>query len=334
MISSIFHPSVITASLLSSFIFISWFTFWNTTKLARTERERAYVCTLLSSSVTSLSSLPLVYQFLKNGGDFPEFMLAYQSSHWPVFVTTFFMTFLFLDLTMGSYFYANKIELLTGWIHHITYLLTLIWAIHQGYCAIFIMMCSLELPTFLLALGSVRSKFRRDYLFATAFLLTRILFHAFTICRAWIAANSNPGAYQSILIALSSFFPVHCYWFFGFIKQQVRLANKKREKLVAASNHNLIKHSNKVKINVVTKSPSNGIQSTASRLVKNTLTTTTMLIQRTVPSTSTITTHKRQNNTNLHEFASSSSSSDNNNKSTAYITSSSFHQSSPPVSVH
>ncbi|CAO3653613.1 unnamed protein product [Mucor hiemalis] len=219
IITSITHPAVIGTSLLSAAVFGSWFTFWNKSNLARTEKERAYVCTLLSSSITSTCSLPLVYQLLTNGGDISE-IAAYRT--WTVLLTTFFMTFLYMDLAIGVVYYRNKIDLLTGWIHHITYLGTLTWAIHKQYSSIFIMMCVLEIPTFLLALGSVRSQLRRDYLFATTFLLTRILFHAFAISSAW-----KLQAFGPIVNALSSFFPVHCFWFYGFIKQQIRLAKKK-----------------------------------------------------------------------------------------------------------
>lgn len=207
IISSVLHPAVISTSILSATLFGSWFTFWYKSNLARTERERAYVCTLLSSSITSTFSLPLVFKLLTNGGDLSE-ILAYRT--WTVLVTTFFMTFLIMDLVVGSFFYKNKIEILTGWIHHITYLGTLTWAIHNQYSSIFIMMCILELPTFLLALGSVRSQLRRDYLFASAFLLTRILFHAFAIKSAYDLKPFGP-----IMNALSAFFPVHCFWFYG-----------------------------------------------------------------------------------------------------------------------
>lgn len=207
IIDSILHPAVISTSILSATVFGSWFTFWYKSNLARTERERAYVCTLLSSSITSTFSIPLVYQLLSNGGNLSE-ILVYRT--WTVLVTTFFMTFLIMDLVIGVVFYKNKIELLTGWIHHITYLCTLTWAIHNQYSSIFIMMCILELPTFLLAIGSVRSQLRRDYLFATAFLLTRILFHAFAIKSAYELKPFGP-----IMNALSAFFPIHCFWFYG-----------------------------------------------------------------------------------------------------------------------
>ncbi|KAI7866308.1 uncharacterized protein EV154DRAFT_488575 [Mucor mucedo] len=202
-------------SLVSAMVFVSWFSFWHRTKLARNEKERAYVCTLLSSSITSTCSLPLVYELLSNGGDLSA-LLVYRT--WTVVATTFFMTFLIMDLCIGVFFYKNKIDMLTGWIHHLTYLITLTWAIHHQYSAVFIMMCVLEIPTFVLALGSVRSHLRRDYVFAGTFLLTRILFHAYAISCAW---KLNP--FGPVVNALTFFFPVHCFWFYGFIKQQIRL---------------------------------------------------------------------------------------------------------------
>ncbi|CAO3654173.1 unnamed protein product [Mucor fragilis] len=225
LVSSILDPAVISTFLVSATVFGSWFTFWYKTNLARTERERAYVCTLLSSSITSTCSIPLVYTLLTNGGDLTE-ILAYRT--WTVIATTFFMTFLITDLVIGSVFYRSKIELLTGWIHHITYLGTLTWAIHNQYTAVFIMMCSLELPTFVLALGSVRSQLRRDYVFASTFLVTRILFHAYAIKCAWVMKPYGP-----VVTALSAFFPVHCFWFYGFIKQQIRLASKRKQQALA-----------------------------------------------------------------------------------------------------
>lgn len=210
IIHSIFDPIVLTTFALSAALFGSWFTIWYKSNLLRTTRERAYVCTLLSSSITSMSSLPLVYQLLTNGGDLSE-ILVYRT--WTVIATTFFMTFLIMDLSIGIVFYKDKIELLTGWIHHITYLGVLTWAIHNQYTSVFIMMCSLEVPTFILAIGSVRSYLRRDYIFATTFLLTRILFHAYAIKCAWVMKPYGP-----VVNAVAAFFPVHCFWFYGNLK--------------------------------------------------------------------------------------------------------------------
>ncbi|CEP12619.1 hypothetical protein [Parasitella parasitica] len=207
IIASILDSAFISTFALSAVLFGSWFSFWYKSNLARTEKERAYVCTLLSSSVTSLCSIPLVYTLLTNGGDLAD-IAAYRT--WTVIATTFFMTFLVVDLVIGVVFYRSKIDMLTGWIHHITYLLVLSWGIHNQLTAVFIMMCSLEVPTFILALGSVRSELRRDYVFAATFLTTRIIFHAYAIKCAW--------QYTA-----------------GFIKQQIRLAAKRKQDSVASN---------------------------------------------------------------------------------------------------
>ncbi|GAN08967.1 conserved hypothetical protein [Mucor ambiguus] len=291
IVSSILDPVVITTFLVSATVFGSWFTFWYKTHLARTERERAYVCTLLSSSITSTCSIPLVYTLLTNGGDLAE-ILAYRT--WTVIATTFFMTFLITDLVVGSIFYSSKIELLTGWIHHITYLGTLTWAIHNQYTAVFIMMCSLELPTFILALGSVRSQLRRDYVFASTFLVTRILFHAYAIKCAWVMKPYGP-----VVTALSAFFPVHCFWFYGFIKQQIRLAAKRKQEALAS------------------KQAQRKRSKQASQHIQPSVISTT--IKTTIKKTS----------------VSRSSKATTNNTTSSYLSSPtpSFHQS-PPVSVH
>ncbi|KAL7330663.1 hypothetical protein PS15p_205574 [Mucor circinelloides] len=304
IVSSILDPAVISTFLVSATLFGSWFTFWYKTNLARTERERAYVCTLLSSSITSTCSIPLVYTLLTNGGDLIE-ILAYRT--WTVVATTFFMTFLITDLVIGVVFYRSKIELLTGWIHHITYLGTLTWAIHNQYTAVFIMMCSLELPTFILALGSVRSQLRRDYVFASTFLVTRILFHAYAIKCAWVMKPYGP-----VVIALSAFFPVHCFWFYGkwcliqvyvqgrvclivlvsllgFIKQQIRLAAKRKQEALVSkqAQRKRSKHSSQhIQPSVISTTVKAAIKKTSvsSRSSKTTTNTTSAYLSSPTPS--------------------------------------------------
>ncbi|CAO3693025.1 unnamed protein product [Rhizopus stolonifer] len=219
MSNSLLNPLIAKACIGSAIILGTWFTIWKSKNLARTEKEIAYVFTLLTSFVTSLCSLPLVYTLFTT--DLAQ-VVIYRA--WTVQVTVFFMTFLFLDLAIGVLFYSKKVDILTGWLHHTVYLGILTWTIKNQYCSVFVMMCLLEIPTFFLSLGSVRSRFRNDYLFAWTFLCTRILFHAYTIYCAW---RLEPMG--SIMTALSAFLPLHCHWFYGFIKQQIRLSKPDQE---------------------------------------------------------------------------------------------------------
>jgi hypothetical protein len=216
MITSPFDPTIIKVNLATVTLFGTWFAYWYKSGLARSERERAYVCSLLSSFICSLSSLPLVYTFIKSHGDVNE-LLIYRE--WTVIITSFFMTFLVMDLAIGMFYYRAKIDLLTGWIHHITYLGVLSWAIANQYCGVFVTLCVLEIPTCVLALGSVRSTLRRDYVFASSFFATRIVFHLYTMVHIWKFQSFGP-----VFSAVAAFFPVHCYWFYG--KRGVHLLSK------------------------------------------------------------------------------------------------------------
>lgn len=195
---------------------LAWFLCWNRFYI-ETERQRAYVLSLLSSFVTSMGSLPYVYQVLFQQRGNLHLLLVANSAHPSSFfsllsvaLTAFFMTFLCLDLLVGWIHYRSKIDMLTGWIHHITYFCVLTWVLKQHYTGIFIAMCLLEVPTFLLALGSLHRPWRRDYLFASTFLSTRIVFHTFMISSAFTLFRFGP-----ITLALSAFLPVHIYWFIG-----------------------------------------------------------------------------------------------------------------------
>jgi len=285
IVSSILDPAVISTFLVSATLFGSWFTFWYKTNLARTERERAYVCTLLSSSITSTCSVPLVYTLLTNGGDLTE-ILAYRT--WTVVATTFFMTFLITDLVIGVVFYRSKIELLTGWIHHITYLGTLTWAIHNQYTAVFIMMCSLELPTFILALGSVRSQLRRDYVFASTFLVTRILFHAYAIKCAWVMKPYGKWCLIQVYFQGRVHLIVSVS-LLGFIKQQIRLAAKRKQEALVnkQAQRKRSKHSSQhIQPSVISTTVKAAIRKTSvsSRSSKTTTNTTSAYLSSPTPS--------------------------------------------------
>ncbi|KAG0187343.1 hypothetical protein DFQ28_006494 [Apophysomyces sp. BC1034] len=195
---------VIAASVVSSCVLlIAWYGVWHYSILT-TARQRAYVLSLLSSFVTAMSSIPLVVKMVYSR-DFEVLLKA--ESAWTLAITTFFLVFLILDLSVGAVFYRSQIGLLTGWTHHLIYIVTLFWVIQKHYTAIFVTMCILEVPTFFLAIGSIEPRWRHDYLFASTFVATRIIFHALMICSAF--------RFSVIWKTLSLFFPLHCYWFYG-----------------------------------------------------------------------------------------------------------------------
>lgn len=210
--AALLQPLVLGSAFVSTGVLVAWYTVWHAKGWATTDKQRAYVLSLLSSSVTTVGSIPLIREVAQNGWDL-ESIIA--ERWWTVVLSTFFATFLFLDLAIGVAFYRKRIDPLTGWIHHTAYMFTLAWVLKYRLASIFITMCSLEAPTFLLALGSIDSKLRHDYTFAFFFVSTRILFHAYMIFATYQCASITTAT----TVALCIFFPLHCYWFYGKLSQ-------------------------------------------------------------------------------------------------------------------
>ncbi|ORZ17831.1 hypothetical protein BCR42DRAFT_478466, partial [Absidia repens] len=170
---------------------LAWFGWWQGTNGLKTERQRAYILSLLSSIIMTLGSLPYVYQVTYHQRGNLNLLLTSTSTSafiaspiltlMPVALTAFFMSFLILDLAVGLIWYKSKIVLLKGYAHHIVYFCLLAWVLNRHYGGIFMGMCVLEIPTLLLSAGSVHGPWRRDYLFALTFLATRIVFHGYMV---------------------------------------------------------------------------------------------------------------------------------------------------------
>ncbi|EGN94541.1 hypothetical protein SERLA73DRAFT_77914 [Serpula lacrymans var. lacrymans S7.3] len=95
----------------------------------------------------------------------------------------------------------------------------------------------MELPTFVLAIASLHSRFRSDILFAGCFLFTRIIFHIALCISYFVPANreviTNGSFMPSILLTL--IFPLHAFWFYGCLKGFVKRATVKHVPRVVRS---------------------------------------------------------------------------------------------------
>jgi hypothetical protein len=81
-----------------------------------------------------------------------------------------------------------------------------------------------QLPTFILALGSINPDYRSDGLFAAAFFAARILFHI-VLCISYLhLENQHHVAGDSIIpgFLLVYIFPLHAWRFTGCVKGMMR----------------------------------------------------------------------------------------------------------------
>ncbi|KAI7902747.1 uncharacterized protein BX663DRAFT_400917, partial [Cokeromyces recurvatus] len=139
------------------------------------EKQISWILTLASSFVCTFVSIPYFIMFWKSGWDMSRLST---DSFIHTTITCFFISYLALDLLLGSVYYRNRITILTGWIHHPLYICILFWLLRWRSASFFTANCLLELPTLILALGSMRGNLRCDILFAFTFFILRLVFHA------------------------------------------------------------------------------------------------------------------------------------------------------------
>lgn len=199
--------------------------------LCSTVKQRSWILTTISSAAMSLSSLPLFFRYASSRGDLREI----KSTLWTENTGRFFQAYLVADLLMGVIYYRSKVNLLTGWIHHTTYIFIVGYSCHMGWSHLFALCAVMEVPTFIMAIASLNSRFRSDVIFALSFFATRIVLHIF-LCASMVASRhnvTNDSFGPSIIMA--GIFPLHAFWFYGCLKGFVKHAKSVKPQPVKQS---------------------------------------------------------------------------------------------------
>ncbi|KIY47739.1 hypothetical protein FISHEDRAFT_65989 [Fistulina hepatica ATCC 64428] len=179
-------------------------------------KTRSWILTTWTAAFMSIFSLPYLRLYLATGT---------RASH------TFFQAYLLSDLTIGAFQYREHINMSTGWIHHMLYIVIVEYAIRNGWAHVFCLCAIMELPTFLLGLAHLHPQLRANILFAVSFFTTRILFHII-VCVSYLtpclphippllklsSVPVDPFAQSIPGFVLAVIFPMHAIWFRGCIR--------------------------------------------------------------------------------------------------------------------
>ena len=140
------------------------------------------------------------------------------------------------DLLVGSLYYAEQLNMLTGWAHHIGYLILVDFTVSRGWSHIFALAGLMELPTFHLAISILHPKLRHNILFAATFFTTRIAFHVVLFISYFSKATRTKAVGGSFVPAglFAAIFPLHVQWFTGCIKGFIRRSKARREPALLA----------------------------------------------------------------------------------------------------
>ncbi|KAI8078875.1 uncharacterized protein BX664DRAFT_250014, partial [Halteromyces radiatus] len=182
--------------------------------LAKNEKQISWLLTFASSVVCTVVSLPHYVRFWRSGWDMQLLGLE-STAH--TSLACFFMTYLVMDLTLGSMYYKSRITIATGWIHHSIYIVILFWLMRCRSTSFFTVNAILELPTVILALGSMRASWRSDVLFGFSFFVLRLVYHA-----CMIVSVKQYHRIESLWLVAVLVFPLHVYWFYGIVQQQIK----------------------------------------------------------------------------------------------------------------
>lgn len=209
----VFSLPIVPISFLLSFTSLVLFFYYIKNRFVKTDKQVSWILTFASSLVCTVVSIPYFLSFWKSGWDMN---LLSMDSNFHTAMVCFFISYLVLDLFLGSIYYRQRITVLTGWIHHPLYICILFWLLKSRSSSFFSTSCLLELPTLLLALGSFSDQWRCDLLFASTFFVLRIVFHT-----NMIVALKEHHRLQMLWMVALAIFPLHAYWFYGIICQLV-----------------------------------------------------------------------------------------------------------------
>lgn len=216
-------------SSLSAFA-LSYTCFWFTHRHFEDSKQKAWIVTLLSSTVMATGSLPFLWRYLRAHGDVllvPNFDWLSQT------LCAAFQGFLLSDLALGSQFYAQHLTPALGWGHHLAYAVILPYITYRGWARVFALCLAMEIPTCMLAASFLFPKLRNDMLFALLFFATRVVFHI-SLFVAYVKPRGRTGGVDGSYIPallLATALLMHLSWFinsvFGILRHrtQARIVN-------------------------------------------------------------------------------------------------------------
>jgi hypothetical protein len=186
------------------------------------EKKRlAWCISLLNSCITTL--ICIVYALVKtltSRGLFNanlDIEMIHGNDNISTITCLMFFCVNLLDLLLGLIFYRSCLGLMTTYVHHTLYMWLMVFLLTGNgfftstptpFSMAFIWCLIEELPTFLLALGSVFPSYRADLSFGVSFFFLRLLYHCYLFL-----LMVRLQTYTPILFLYGLTFVMHLEWF-------------------------------------------------------------------------------------------------------------------------
>ena len=171
------------------------------------EKQRSYILSIKASITLFLVSLYFNYKYVSSNFDTDMYLGEINGTDAFILQLSVLnlMAYFITDCVLGYYKYHKYMCNLSGYFHHIVYIIVSIVSFRIDAVGLYILYLIEELPTIFLSTGSYNQLLRKDYTFGLTFFLTRIVYHIFL---TWRFQSSLLFLIMGVL-SLS----VHSYWF-------------------------------------------------------------------------------------------------------------------------
>lgn len=202
--------NIVIVSLLIDWYFVG-------RKFITNEKQRAWIITLTISLILSFYGLYMFIKFIYNQFSI-EFLLNYKLSYFEMLSHHLFSSYLLLDLVIGLIDYPKQINLMTGWVHHIMYLIICYFYQNTRYSALIMLCYIVEIPTFILGLCKFYPQVDLlKHIFTNIFFIFRICGLG-SITIKCIMIGINYGIDYGVMLSLILSMCLNSYWFLKMIK--------------------------------------------------------------------------------------------------------------------
>jgi hypothetical protein len=187
------------------------------------EKQRAHILSIKASITLFLVSLYFNYKYVTSNFDTDMYLEKINGTDAFILQLSVLnlMAYFITDCIVGYNKYHKYMCNLTGYFHHIVYIIVSIVSFRINAVGLYILYLIEELPTIFLSTGSYNQLLRKDYTFGLTFFLTRIIYHVFL---TWRFKSNFMFAIMGVL-SLS----VHSYWFKNWCSKYLCLYIKKNK---------------------------------------------------------------------------------------------------------
>jgi len=202
-------------------------------------KRRSWLLSLGTSGLFTAISTRNIYIFVNSAYEGTTLALTTNKDPFDCATMIWLISYLLLDCVIGLIDYPSQLRIDTTWIHHTFFIICCVVVLNTHTYSLFVLFLPFEIPTFVMALGTIFPSLRNDLLFGGTFFVFRIVYQSI-LFGYWLTV---PGLPHGMIIG--SCLPttiMHFIWFYkwcrgylfkGKIESQVITEGESYEQLPA-----------------------------------------------------------------------------------------------------